>query len=325
MDTVELTESPESAPSETPLPVPSAPVVSGEATSPEGGPPEAVSEPAAGTIRDHAGKFQRHRAKSQQAGAADVPRIAELTRKWRTAEETNKQLQARLETLERANAPKPAPLVPTFPQTTTETFTVKEPQLEDFADRPDPYAAMVRAQARYDIQKEAFDEKQKGSAQETQAARQAALGQVEKARRDFGEKQRVFMAQHPDYGEKIQVLGQNGHLNAPPVILAVITHADNGPELLYHLAQASPVEIDQMYTLFDGKPVDEAFVARAQRWLSSRVQAVNTTGPAAAVPQHLAPRPPTPVRTGTVTTSDDLPDDNHGVMAHARHWGKKSR
>jgi hypothetical protein len=260
------------------------------------------------------------------ARAEDVPRIRELTGKWREAEKREKELQDRLAKLESRvspSAPEPLKVLVAPPPPAPKPYEAREPQLEDFADSPDPYLALTRAAARYDREKEAYEAKTASHGQtvnQSEQQRQQARQQIEQ---DFGRRMKEFIARTPDYHATQSALQDDRPVSA--VGMMAIQAAANGPEIVYHLLK-HPALADEFHFLTDGKPVTGESVAMAQRWLAARVQAVapqSAPGSAAAVSRFPAPKPPNPVRTGTTKTSEDAPADDHSISAHRKHWGRR--
>lgn len=267
-----------------------------------------VEADAAAGERDDQGRF-KHRAKSQQATPADAPRIAELTKKWRDAErradEAERRASTRIpETDRRVEPAKPAASV--------STFSEKEPTIEDFAADADPYASYIRALAGHDRKKAAFDAKH---SEATEATNQAFRSEVD----TYLERTRTFTGSKPDF-DTVTADVRERHLPAP--LLAAIVRHDNGPEFVYHLA-THPDDLDELTLQSVNVPVTDAFVALLQRRLSTRMQAAVTGSAAPHRAPSPAPRPPNPVRTGPMTTGEDLPGDDSSLADHERAFGKK--
>ena len=264
----------------------------------------------------------RHRAKSQQATAADVPRINELTKKLREAE-------ARIATYERA--PRVEPSTPsatsTAPPSTTVTpptagsgFADPEPTLDRFADKDDPYAAWQRALATWDRKKEAFEERQSMA----ERSRGESEAQADHARlQAHATRLQTFIADRPDFGAKLQAAMAVDD-RVPALLERAIMEDDNGPAILYHLLD-HPDVLDEMRLLTDGKAVTSESVAFLRRRLRSYAQQAAQTGSAAAgvFSQMLAPRPPNPVRTGPMHTADDPSGEQGSIADHAKAYGRR--
>lgn len=270
---------------------------------------EPVTEPS--TDRDQQGRFQKHRAKSQQAQAGDVPRINELTQKLRAAERRAEEAEKRAST-----RPEPERRVePAKPQTPAgETFTF--PTFDEYqAQHPETdYEAWQ--DARFDARLEHRDQ---------QRAATAAVEQRNTAGRQliesYATKKAEFTKTHPDFDAIVESCQTTG---LTPVLESAILTDDNSAALVYYLAQ-HPEFYDEMLLLTDGKPLDEHYVALAQRRLRARAQTASTgsVAPPRLVPP--APRPPNPVRTGPMQTGDDLPGDDSSLADHEKAFGQKRR
>lgn len=324
--TVPAIETPISAPPvETPAPAPSPDPTS----APE--PVAASDEPAEGSIRDHKGRFSRHRAESQRATREDVPRIKELTAKWREAEKREKALIERISKIEQSQpkpqpAPTPADVILRAPQPSApKPFDEPRPTLEQFANEPDPYAAHLKADWKWEQRKEAHEAQQAQAQQFGQAdeqQQQAALAAIGHA---YNQRLQAFVqTSAPDFQHLINTVGRDRQL--PALAFRTIQLAENGPALLYTMLK-SPVLLDEVHLLTDGKPVTPETVAMTQRWLAARVAAVapppGATGSAPAVSSYTpAPKPPSGVRTSAMKASETpLPEGS--VMAHAKQYWRK--
>lgn len=270
-----------------------------------------VNDPARGE-RDEHGRFkprEKHRAKSQHATAADVPRIAALTKKLREAEERAAKLEAQIP---RAPAPKPEP---------PKEFTDAEPKYEDFANEADPYAAHMRALTAYDRKKELAE------------AAKVAHESTQKAEIEARNKQRDewFQTRLKAHGERIEKLFtanpqaeaiiEKANVSLNPVMLAAVLGSDNSDQLALTLAQ-NPDLVDDLHLLTDDKSPSQDLVAYVQRRMSRGLKVANTgsTAPASVVPA--LPRPPNPVRTGAMKPADTPPGDDASLDEHERAYVK---
>lgn len=287
--------------------------------------------------RDEAGRFQKHRAASQKATADDVAEINALTKELRTKEAELLKVKPdakagspRLLALKRQIRAIEADLADLQPKASNETpatrpqtpvvaaageFTEPEPTFEQFSAEADPYAAYMRALARYDRKKEAFD-----------AAQSEAQTQRETNRREAVEKwnQRVtaFAAQTPDFHA---VTREFFDRELPNVLNAAIGLDDNGPQYVYYLAQ-HPDLADELFLQTATLPMTDASVAVVQRRLKQHAKAATTGSAAVQTPSYSPPRPPNPVRTGPIrTTGDDLPGDESSLAEHERAFHEKRR
>jgi len=276
---------------------------------------------------------QRHRAQSQKATPADVPRIAELTKKWREEQETRTRLEKELNELRAAakapvSAPEPSAKT-TLPATsikedTGNAFPEREPSIEDFRDKDDPYSAWVRATAAWDRRRETWEAKQ-AEAAET-AAKQAAASQQTYHTELTTHQSRVaeYIKTKPDLLPKLQEMSSR---DIPELLFKAIIGLDNSPQVLDILV-SDPVFLDDMHLLADGKSVTDANVALMRRRLSAQVSRsqAGTTGSAATMPAaSQAPRPPNPVRTGPMKQGDEPPGEGHSVADHRKHYDPRRR
>lgn len=288
--------------------------------------PEPEPEPAAATDRDASGRFTkpRHRAKSQQAGPADVPRIAELTRRLR---ETEQQLET-----ERASRREPArepAREPEQPPARAAAPTERFPEIDDWLkSHPDgtwnDYQD-ARADWRYE---------QRRAAERAADAEQAETRTYQEHVASYREKLEAEYALHPDFEDVVSPGGQSIQVSKA-VERAVI---EVGPAAAYYLA-THPEDRDALSrdTLMDpATPGFRAVVAATKRYLSTLVASPQRPSsalrPAAAVPDRplarvpsTAPKPPNPGRTSAMRGSDDLPSDESSLADHERAFGPKRR
>jgi hypothetical protein len=308
---------PESAPAETPEPAP-VPEPQPEPTAePEPESEDAKPErPDAGGERDEHGRWkpkEKHRAKSQHATPADVPRIQALTKKLREAEERAAKLEQQMK------APRPAP-IPAPPK----EFADAEPKYEDFANEPDQYAAWMRAVTAFDRKKDSFE--QQKTAHTT--AREAEIKQRNEQRDQWfkeklnahGQRIEQLYTTNPEAEKTIEAA--NVDLN--PVMLAALISAENSDQLALKLAQ-DPELVDDLHLLTDDKQPSADLVAYVQRRMNRGVK-VGTTGSTAPAPVVPAlPRPPNPVRTGVMKAADTPPGDDASLSEHERAYGTGRR
>jgi hypothetical protein len=268
---------------------------------------------------------QRHRAQSQKAGPADVPRINELTRKLREAEAELARFRSTPAPTPSTDAPKP-PIVAAAAkpvEAPVSGFTEPEPVLDDFMQEADPYSAWQRAVGKYDRRKERWEEQQAAAvtAQTTQATER-----LQQQYQAHSTRLSAFIATHPDFAQKVQA-SDAANREMPDLLQRAILEDDNGPAMLYAFA-SDPVFYDEMHLLSDGRPITESSVAILRRRLNAqltRTQAA-ATGSAAAMPTtSWTSRPPNPVRTSPLQTGDDPPGDGHSLAEHAKHYSPKRR
>lgn len=273
----------------------------------------------------------RHRAQSQKASPADVPRINQLTKKLREAE-------AELAKYRSAPQPAPAPERPTQetagdrrrtqpdaaqPSHAKEfEFDSFEAYLEKHPDS-DPNTSYDRYR-RAELQ--AFYAWQTAQSQQEskRTAAEQALTDAETALLTaHNTRMKAFIAVTPDYDEKFKAAAEYGS-DVPPLLGRAIIEDDKGPQILYHLL-THPSLLDEMRLLTDGKAISESSVATLRRRLQSFVQAAPTESAAGPRFTHIAPRPPNSVRTGPLNTGPELPGDGASIAAHAKAFGPNRR
>lgn len=261
----------------------------------------------------------KHRANSQKARAEDVPRIKELTRKLREAEEklaaaiTVTPARATVETVAPSH-PLASPSAPAVPAPAGEKFTfpaydaweAQNPgkSWDDWTD--------AKLEAR-DVWRDAKLQQQWQSQQTEQQKAvklQAITSQIN-----------AFRVKAPDYDQVIDaVKGEQ----PPELLMAALLDGDNFPELVYYLAK-HPVERHEMHLITDGKPITIQHVASVRRILEARMQAGTTGAAAPADPIKRQPRPPTPVRTGPMQTGTEPPGDGASLAEHEAFYTRKRR
>ena len=278
-------------------------------------PVEPADTDAEGRERDETGKFKpRHRAKSQQASAEDVPRINELTRKLREAESRAEAAERRAaerrddrrEPERPAAEPAKAPTFPKFEQWLTAN---PDRDFEDYIDARYGYHRYLEREqeAAYARAKETHD-----------------LVTTFKAD--------PFIAETPDFREVVS--GENAETSK------VVEHAvlRVGPKAAYYLATHPDERIALTQDTLYVHPDDPAFatvVATTRRYLASLVAseqrssssrtAADTTGAALALVSQPKPKPPTPVRTGALRQDAAPPGDDAPLDDHERAYYPKSK
>lgn len=324
--------SPSATPATSPVVEPTAPATPPPADTTEAtAAPDSLAEHEAAIERDRdkSGRYTKHRSQKQRAGVEDVPRIAELTKNWRTTEERALKAEKELAELREQIKPKPPrPQLRDVPKVETSAFTEQEPKLEDFADQADPYASWNRALAAYDRKKERFDEQQASAKKDAESAQTHNTEQMRQffaaKSRDFGGRLHALMQREPDSVKLFEAVQQTPLTD---VMHAAIMLDPRGEELMLHLAknfQTLQGELDDLYMLTDGKPVSEGFVALVQRRMHRWTQdAKAPTGSSAPAPVTLAPRPPNPVRTAAMKTADTPPGDEGSLADHEQYFGRK--
>lgn len=257
----------------------------------------------------------RHRAKSQQASAADVPRIAELTKKLREAERERDEWKSKVST--------PPPVEPTkapILEKPTPAASAK-PTWKQFEDEiGTKYDSWAAAQDAYADARDAWKDAQGKQAQSEQAFKASE----EKLIQSYVTRAQETAKSVPDFFEKTGAA--KAALDAAPELLtiAVITD-DKGPEIAYYLA-THPETLAELSLLTDGKSVTANSVALLQRRLSSYRLPAAPIASAPVIPPHTpAPRPPNAMRTAPMKTGDDLPAEGHSLAEHRRAFDPKRR
>lgn len=285
--------------------------------------PPAVEPPPTDADRTETGQFKK-RGPHKGARAADVPRIQELTAKWRSTEEERDALKARVAELE-ARQSTPPPRVDTPPTKPVETKDDPEPTQEPFlADPvkyPDPYAAWLRATMQWELRQR--DKASAAAATKVEADR-AARDEFDHTLKSYQQRASAFAKEHPDFDAVLkkadQTLGEN---NMTPVMQAAMLTHDNGPAFGYYLAQHPEVHAE-VFLGTTGKPVTPQTVAAAQRLLEARL-VTGTTGSVPPMRPNRAPSPPNPVRSGALTPADSPPGPDDSFEAHERYENAKER
>lgn len=284
--------------------------------------PDEDDEPsqAAERERDQRGRF-RHRAKKDAAGPEDVPRIRELTKRLRTVEQelaTERAAKSKPKT----EPSQPAYDVPTVPAS---EFTEPEPQLNDFADKEDPYGAWQRALARWDRRRD-----------EHEAMRTHQRAHVEHISRQQAEYWRGVSDSHnrrlleaiqkdPNVGRVLHEARDRftdratGRSLMPPTLESAILLDTDGAAMAVFLA-SHPAVLDELVLMTAAKPVTQQTVETTQRLLRQRMTAVSSGAVAPSPQVSPAPRPPTPLRTAPMKSGETMPGDDDSVEAHERFF-----
>lgn len=260
----------------------------------------------------------RHRARKQRAGAADVPRIAELTRRLRETEAERDALKASPtpaavppvpSSAGPAASPAPVPRTAASVPPVTTADQDPEPEVEKYED----WTKWLREHSRWS----AREELRAAQAAQTRAT-QADQQRSEAARLETQWKAGVTeaKAKYPDF-EAVAFAPTRIPKNS--LIDAWILEHKTGPSVLYHL-QGHGSELDTLLALplFDQV---EALTLLSQRLAPTRTAAV-TTGAAPAPGIHPVSRPPTPVRTGPMRPADEPPDPEQASLSdHTAYFG----
>jgi len=269
------------------------------------------------TERDEKGQFvpkpPKHRAEKDKARAEDVPRILELNRKLG---ETERTYQARIAELERERDEWKGKA--STPRTEVVSgFTEPKPTLDDMIKKgvDDPYLELTEALIDWKERKKSFESQQQ-TAKET-------TSQQEQARNiAFGERLTKFRERHADY---MDVIHAGPTEKMTPVMWEVCTTDDNGPEMMYNLAQQPKAYRELLALTKSLDPTVGEDVALATQLMKDRALTATTASVAPTRTTPLAPTPPNAVRTGPMKTGDELPGDDATLMAHAKAFTPKGR
>ena len=265
-------------------------------------PPPATVAPVDEAARNQRGQFvkTRQRARSQQATEADVPRIAELTKKLRETE-------AERDTLKAARSATPPPVAtpavaPPIPQKATPPLG--RPNIDDFQD----YGEYVEALADWKIAEARIKDRE--------TAQHEAEGQ--RLASSWRERTEAAKTTYTDF----EAVALQAPTAIPPgsLVDAWILEHKSGAHVLYHL-QKHPDVLSSLLAmpLFD--QVD-ALSLLAQR-LTPGAPSPVATG-VSATPHSSTPRPPTPVRTGSVRATHEPPGDEASLDEFEGFYGGPS-
>lgn len=283
------------------------------------------------------------RAQSHKAEPKDVPVIAALTKQLREAEDAIKierkdgesdrvfQLRKRAEIA--ALASRPAPVAQpaarreperAAPVAQPSAFTEKEPVIEDFKDKPDPWLALSRATASYDRRKEAYDATQGAQKAHYEAQAQQFNKDIDQGIRAHAERAVTFANSRSDVKALFDAEAAKSPQDQIQLTLAVrgaIEFHEKGPEMIVALLQ-NPELADELFLLTTGRavgdPRTDSLVATVRRRLLQRISGATSGSPAPQRPFKPAPRPPNPERTVPQTPRDLSPSDAPGSLAEHR-------
>lgn len=246
----------------------------------------------------------RHRARSQQASAEDVPRIQALTARAKAAEERAASLEAENA---KYKAPTPAPQAQPAP---VSRAVDDEPQDTDPA-YADNYGKFLEDRARW----AARDEFSKAQRQQYEHAQQQQRVNT------FGQRMAAAQAKYPDFQAVAltPVPWQPGSL-----VDKFIWEDDNGPDILYHL-QSHSDERDALGRMTTELAAWKFLSLLSQRLASPNPSAADPNGAAPRAIVNLPPRPPTPLRTEAQSGSTAAPpmDGSLSIAEHAKRFGRR--
>jgi hypothetical protein len=248
------------------------------------------------------------------ANEADRPRVAELRKKLRAA-------------LEIDDAPvvtqaASAPVELSRPSLdAVGDFTEPEPTIEQFADKDDPYGEHLKAWSRWDRRKDAHEAKAGETKAQQERYQRESVEQFNAKNAAYAGHLTSFKATTPDYDA---VLAQHANKGTPLLFHAILDLGDRGPKVTYDLMK-HPTLLDELILLTDGKAITSEAVATTQRILSTRLATGSAGAVAPSVPVKVAPKPPSPARTGPMTPSDKAPGDDADLDEHRRYYGVGGR
>lgn len=274
--------------------------------------------------RDSHGRF-RHRAKSDQATAQDVPRIKKLTKQLRETERRLAEVEAR--TAPKQETPKP-PTRPEVKAPDNKAFEEPEPKLEDFASSDDPYRDYMRALGKYDRKKEAFEARQEYDKTRAERESKTHTEQMQawgkEREKEYHGRMDGYLKANPDAVKDFEAVKDRA---LTPVMYAAITLSERGPELFHALAKDEELS-DDLVAVTRGQALTDDLVAYVQRKLArsiTRSQAAQTGSVASEQTVNPAPRPPNPVRTAPMKPSQEPPGDESSLAEHEAAYHKRYR
>lgn len=288
-------------------------------------PVAADDEPASDGTRDEQGRFAkpRHRAKSQQARAEDVPRISELTRKLREAEAERDALKS---SAPRAATPPAAAAAPVARPSAQATRQIPQsfPTYEQF----------ITIEGNADADFDAYIDARADWRYETRRAAERQQEAQEREHRTISERvtahQSKLTAAKAKYADWDTVVTND--IPVSRVLHDAILASEHGPEIQYYLGKHRDVCAE---LVSESQEFSPSAVAAMRRYLDTLVASEQratppapvaaTTGSALALVPPPAPRPPNPVRTGTQAPADAPPGDEDSLAAHEKHYGGKRR
>lgn len=242
---------------------------------------------------------------------ADRPRVAELRKKLRAA-------------LELDDTPAPAPKVEAKPEPVARPefkdigeFAEPEPTIDQFMDKDDPYGEHLKAWSRWDRKKDAHEADAAKAKADAERFQRQSIEEFQAKNAQYAQHLTAFKVTTPDYDA---VLAQHADRGTPLLFHAILDLGDAGPKVAYDLMK-HPTLLDEIILLTDGKAITSAAVATTQRILKTRLATGSAGAVAPSVPVKVAPKPPSPARTGPMTPSDRPPGDDADLDEHRRYYG----
>jgi len=195
-------------------------------------------------------------------------------------------------------------------------FDGKEPTFEQFQNDPDPLAAYTKAVATHIHDQKHSEEATKAHEAAHQQQVTEHIQRLNEAHRDRVAK---FAAKTPDFNE---VAAKASKEPMPDLLKVALLEDDRSGEFVYALAKR-PELLSEVILISDGRAVTESNVANMRRLLASRMIGALTGSPTSVQPTYSPPKPPNPVRTGTLKTTDDPPDEASSIAEHAKYYGPR--
>ena len=258
------------------------------------------------TIVDKQGRVRKARHKLGLAREENVPRIRELTRRLRTVE---RELEAE-KTAKQGPQSGPVYSLPSPPAPVNMGL---EPEIEQFADRDDPYGSWQRALATYDRKKDAAEVFDQAEQQQFEQARQ----QVGAYWMNVRSTHQMRLAAAAQANPRVSQVLQSVQVKPPPLLDLSIMLDDDSANVAVFLADR-PALLDELTLMTAKQPVTQENVAIMRRLLHQKMAAASSGSVASSQVLPPAPRPPNPLRTAPMTAGDSLPSDGDSLEAHER-------
>lgn len=242
----------------------------------------------------------------------DAPRVAELRQKLRAA------MALDADPAPKSIEPKRDVPMPVQAAPIPGEFAESEPTIEQFQNEIDPYAAWLRACNRYDRRKETHDANRAHAKTQSDLAQSEQLKNWNQTLTDHAARiQHAKTTKYTDWDTVVSGVQTTNFMND------VIASMPNSADVIYSLAKDKN-SLEELTLLSMSLPVTPDSVALLQRRMNARLGAV-TAGAAPTKPVLVAPRPPTPARTGVMTTGETPPGDDSDLEAHKRAYGVGAR
>jgi hypothetical protein len=280
-------------------------------TKPAETPPAEPDVPESGTPetadRDEKGRFlkskTRHTAPKDIANREDVPRIHALSAQLR-------QARAELERLRTQSAPTVPRDIPTAPA----VQATPKPTSDQFQD----YGEYIEALTDWKTDQKLTAAETKRAEAERQRTAQAEQQRLQSS---WSERVTAAKTKYPDF-EDVALLTETAIPQGSLIDGWILEHKA-GADVLYHL-QKNPDQLHDLLALPLFEQAEQLALLSQRMNGSTRTQTV-ATGSAAAPVSTPAPRPPNPVRTGPIRSSDEPPGDDASLADHERFYVPRRR